>query len=647
MKKWILFCSLLLCTAILFGQHDRIDRLKQALAAATDEVSKVNYLDSLGDEYVFNDPDSTVKYSMQGLELARKINDENGEVQVLWNLAFGLSNLGNYTDALEYYYQDIALAGKLHDSSRLVWAYLALSDCYRNQSDFSNEFKSIGEARRWLRGNDPDLHTLYDRVISIYFVEINHPDSALIYAYRAMPLSTDWIYMNYVLGSAYEQLGKDSTSLSFFRKAITLSDTADHKNLIDYYNAISLLFWRQSRMDSAIYYAKMILGGGLNRYYPIGVMRASGLLAQIYETQKKTDSAFKYLKLTNTLKDSLFSQQKTRAAQSFAFNQQFREQELIRQKEQDASRLRWYGALASAGIILFVSGLLYRNNRQQKKAFKKLEKAQRQTERTLAELKKAQQQLIHSEKMASLGELTAGIAHEIQNPLNFVNNFSEVNQELIDELQEELRCGRLQTAIGISDDIRINEQKISQHGKRADGIIKGMLQHSRSGTGQKEPADINALADEYLRLCYHGLRAREKGFNVILETELGGTLPYATIVVQDIGRVLLNLFNNALYSMLQKVRKGGADYKPVLKLTTAMAGDWIEIRVRDNGSGIPIHVLEKIFNPFFTTKPAGEGTGLGLSLSYDIITKGHGGTIEAVTGEGVFAEFIIRLPVQP
>jgi C4-dicarboxylate-specific signal transduction histidine kinase len=277
--------------------------------------------------------------------------------------------------------------------------------------------------------------------------------------------------------------------------------------------------------------------------------------------------------------------------------------------------------------------------------FVRLEAAKQEVDRTLSELKAAQSQLIQSEKMASLGELTAGIAHEIQNPLNFVNNFSEVNIELIDEMKTELAEGNHPAATALSDDIRQNLEKINFHGKRADSIVKNMLQHSRKSTGQKEAADINALTDEYLRLCYHGLRAKEKWFNVKLETQYAEELPKARIVTQDIGRVLLNLFTNAFYSLMQKAKKEGEGFQPLIRVVTAQSKDMIEIRIRDNGIGIPASVLDKIYHPFFTTKPAGDGTGLGLSLSYDIITKEHSGTIEVATAEGEYAEFILRLPV--
>ena len=274
---------------------------------------------------------------------------------------------------------------------------------------------------------------------------------------------------------------------------------------------------------------------------------------------------------------------------------------------------------------------------------------------TVDSLKKTQSQLIQSEKMASLGELTAGIAHEIQNPLNFVNNFSEVNTELIDELEQEIDKGNLNEVRSIAKDIKENERKINHHGKRADAIVKGMLQHSRTSSGQKEPTDINALADEYLRLAYHGLRAKDKSFNASFKTNLDNSIDKVNIIPQDIGRVLVNLINNAFYAVGEKRKQTsnarpddlvGRGYEPIVTVTTKKIDGKVELKVVDNGNGIPQKVLDKIFQPFFTTKPTGEGTGLGLSLSYDIITKGHGGELKVETKEGEGTEFIIQLPNQ-
>jgi signal transduction histidine kinase len=245
--------------------------------------------------------------------------------------------------------------------------------------------------------------------------------------------------------------------------------------------------------------------------------------------------------------------------------------------------------------------------------------------------------------MASLGELTAGIAHEIQNPLNFVNNFSELNKELVDELQTELRLGNTEEVLTISNDIKANEEKINHHGKRADAIVKGMLQHSRSSSGQKEPTNINTMADEYLRLAYHGLRAKDKSFNATLKTDFDESIGSINIIPQDIGRVVLNLINNAFYAVDEKKKQTGEGYEPTVSISTKKKNDKVEISIADNGNGIPQKILDKIFQPFFTTKPTGQGTGLGLSLSYDIV-KAHGGELKVETTEGEGSEFIIQLP---
>jgi len=281
-----------------------------------------------------------------------------------------------------------------------------------------------------------------------------------------------------------------------------------------------------------------------------------------------------------------------------------------------------------------------------------------QLEKTLKDLKAAQAQLIQSEKMASLGELTAGIAHEIQNPLNFVNNFSDVNAELIDEAKLEMEKGNIVELKAILNDIKDNEQKINHHGKRADAIVKNMLQHSRTSSGQKEPTDINALADEYLRLAYHGLRAKDKSFNATTKTDFGENIGTVNLIPQDIGRVILNLINNAFYAVDEKKKHTstgsvqnarpddlvGRGYEPIVSLCTKKNNGKVEISVKDNGNGIPQKIVDKIFQPFFTTKPTGQGTGLGLSLSYDIV-KAHGGELKVETKEGEGTEFIIKLSV--
>jgi two-component system NtrC family sensor kinase len=373
--------------------------------------------------------------------------------------------------------------------------------------------------------------------------------------------------------------------------------------------------------------------------------------------------ALEHYKLFSLYRDSLMNVEAAIKSVQAKMQYEFDKKEAVAKAEQarkDAEQRRikniQYFTIAALIVLLLVILLIafiqWRNNNQKKKANAVLQQQKEKVENTLTELKSTQYQLIQSEKMASLGELTAGIAHEIQNPLNFVNNFSEVNTELIAEMKDELKAGNKEDAIAIANDIADNEQKINHHGKRADAIVQGMLQHSRSSSGVKEPTDINALADEYLRLAYHGLKAKDKSFNATMKTDFDESIGNINIIPQDIGRVLLNLYSNAFYAVTEKKKQQSENYEPTVTLTTKRSSSLptlregrgeVEIKVKDNGNGIPQNVLDKIFQPFFTTKPTGQGTGLGLSLSYDII-KAHGGEIKVETKEGEGTAFTIILP---
>jgi len=376
------------------------------------------------------------------------------------------------------------------------------------------------------------------------------------------------------------------------------------------------------------------------------------------------DSAFIYQGLAMAAKDSLNNIEKINQFNNIGFDEQLRLEQVEQDKIQLQNSIRTYAMLIGILVFMVIAFLLYRNSRNRQKSNillqhqkQEIEVQKENIEQTLSELKSTQAQLIQSEKMASLGELTAGIAHEIQNPLNFVNNFSEVNRELIDEVEGERskvngeRDEELETEL--LGDIKQNTEKIIHHGKRADAIVKGMLQHSRTTSSQKEPTDLNALCDEYFRLSYHGLRAKDKNFNTEMKADFDNSIGEINIVPQDIGRVLLNLYNNAFYAVNEKKRLLADSYQPIAKVTTLRLNDKIEIKIEDNGNGIPRNIVDKIFQPFFTTKPTGEGTGLGLSLSYDTI-KAHGGEIKVETlsaeaaaqagKEGDATTFIIQLP---
>ena len=402
------------------------------------------------------------------------------------------------------------------------------------------------------------------------------------------------------------------------------------------YNDISSYYKRNNQSDSTIYYAEKGLSEATRVSYSLGILNASEILAEQYETINAVKALY-FFKLAAKTRNKIYGAGNIQIIRDMIAQNEDKQQALETARVESRNRIRLNTLLGSLFTLLVVAILLFRNNRMKQKAKQNIELA-------FDQLKAAQAQLIQSEKMASLGELTAGIAHEIQNPLNFVNNFSEVNTELAEELNDEIEKGNMEEAKDISRDIIENEQKISHHGKRAETIVKGMLQHSRSSTGQKELTDLNALADEYLRLAYHGLRAKDKSFNADFHLEVDDNLPKIKVIPQEIGRVLLNLINNAFYAVDKKAKAEVDGYKPEVTISLKKLNVHIEIIVEDNGYGIPANIKDKIFQPFFTTKPTGEGTGLGLSLSYDIIMA-HAGVLNVETIEEEGTKFTIILPV--
>ena len=411
------------------------------------------------------------------------------------------------------------------------------------------------------------------------------------------------------------------------------------------YLQMALVLKQTYQLDSAVIYAKQAYDFAENYQNLLLKSEAADFLSNYY-IGKNNNEALRYLQEANKIKDSLHSVEKAQAVQNLAFQEQSRLKTIEAERLQARNRFRLYTVLGITFTILAVTLVLYRSNRTKQRANTLLKKQKDTIELTLGQLKTTQAQLIQSEKMASLGELTAGIAHEIQNPLNFVNNFSEVNSELLDELEQEAENGNIKAVQSISNALRENENKIAHHGRRAEEIVKSMLQHSRASSGNKEATEINKLVDESLRLSYHAIRAKDKAFNVTIQTDLDKSIGKILVVPQDIGRVLLNIINNAFYSVAEKKKTANVEYNPIVSISTQIPEESpgnVEIRVADNGVGVPEKQITKIFQPFFTTKPAGHGTGLGLSLSYDII-KAHGGSIKVNPDKKDGAEFIIHLP---
>jgi signal transduction histidine kinase len=654
-NNFFLLLTLMFLSKATFAQIPNVDRLKQKLVSATEDTARVNALWNLALAYVFSNPDTGANYARQGLELARKIGYKPGEAYCFDFLGLASNFSGDYTNALQYGLQSLSIFRDLQDTTGMVPACMAVMTVYKSLEDYDQVLKYSYMAQRLLGFSQSTFPKFASNSASIVcmitgttYEKRNQLDSALYYTTKALTLDDSWFGPYLGIGEAYTGLGQYDSALHYLRNGINGAIRGNSLVfLTDLYNDMSQVFELSGHNDSSVYYAyKTIQQAGVMTI-TLEVLQASMQLAKLYELKGKPDSIIKYLKLAHILKDSLFSRKKTREAQNFAFNEVLHQQELFAQRQKEKSQLRIVILLVVLSVFLLIAFFLWRNNKQKQKANRLLESKNRQIENALKELKSTQSQLIQSEKMASLGELTAGIAHEIQNPLNFVNNFSEVNKELIGELVEEVDKGNTEEVKAIAKDINDNSEKINHHGKRADAIVKGMLQHSRASSGQKELTDINALCDEYLRLAYHGLRAKDKFFNAKFETDFDNSIGKINIIPQEIGRVILNLINNAFYAASHPSKGGLSDSDngkaPSVWVSTKRENNKILISVRDNGAGIPSNISDKIFQPFFTTKPTGQGTGLGLSLSYDIV-KAHGGAIKVETGEGEGSEFVVMLP---
>jgi two-component system NtrC family sensor kinase len=641
------------------GQTKYIDSLKHELATAKEDSNKVKLYNALGYQYFFNLPDTAILYGQRALQLSEKIKFKRGEASSYFTLWVPMFTKGEYIKALDYGYKELHLYEELKDEKNIAGSHMSLANIYREQGDLrralehtfimKNSFEKLGM-------NDPaTLVNVHGNLATIYEQD-NQLDSAILHGQKAIdnaklanfqPTDNYVAYIRETIGHAYLKKKNYSKAMEYFKEVLPVY-IANHdvKEILSTNYGIAASFAGMNNIDSALWYARKTYKERQHSGFIKNLQTITALLATIYKQKGMIDSSAIYMEQSMNLKDSLYSQAKEREIQNLVFEEQQREQQLLEARANYKRQLLTYGIIAAFIIALIFTSILWRNNKQKQKANILLQQQKEKVENALAELQTTQAQLIQSEKMASLGELTAGIAHEIQNPLNFVNNFSEVNKEMVDELQAELKSGNVDEAIAISNDIKENEEKINHHGKRADAIVKGMLQHSRKSSGVKELTDINALCDEYLRLSFHGLRAKDKSFNADFKTDFDSSLEKINIVPQDIGRVLLNLINNAFYAVNEKKKNvEDSSYVPTVTIVTKKLNDAIKIIVQDTGNGIPQNIIDKIFQPFFTTKPTGEGTGLGLSLAYDIITKEHNGTIKVNSKENEGSEFIITFPV--
>jgi signal transduction histidine kinase len=683
---FFIFCLYLLFNNSLLAQPN-IAELKEAYLMAKDDSTRQNAIHNLVNHYAEIDRDSALYFNEQRLVIAKKIGYKLLEAAALNVKGYQKIQKGEYAEALKCLQESLKITQDSNNLEVNHWIIVfpfhipgkerfhVMSSCMhqfgilmRETDNLPKEFECFKKALLLARQvNSIDRQMISNSNLGSAFLRKGMPDSALYHAQQSDSCALLPGFKGLfggrnkaLMGDVYFKQGDYRQAKLLYLKGLDLSiKTNNQFNIAIAKHKLSQLYLKIKQNDSALFYAKdnlssmyLVKQNFANFQLNLGTLYEDIFFA--YKQNNQQDSAYKYLLITSQIKDSLYKVRiaNLSAFQNVSFEETLRLESLESEQLQTESKIRIYSLLAGLMVVSVIGIILFRNNNQRKKSNllltsqkNEIEQQKKQVEESMERLQSTQSQLVQAEKMASLGELTAGIAHEIQNPLNFVNNFAEINTELIDELKKEIEPAGIISANELVEDIKANSEKITHHGNRADAIVKSMLQHSRKTSAQKELTDINALCDEYMRLFYHGLRAKDKSFNAEYDTKFDTTLPLISVIPQDIGRVILNLINNAFYAVnaRQKMEQDSG-YKPLVTLTTSKQGDQVVIEVADNGTGMPEQVKEKIFQPFFTTKPTGEGTGLGLSLSYDIVTKGHGGSINVSTSTNQGTVVSVQLP---
>jgi two-component system, NtrC family, sensor kinase len=677
MKKRTLTLFLSLICSIGFAQQSKIDSLRNVLNTATHDSIRLRSITNIYQYYEATNNDSTLFYATKGLSLARKNKQSLYEGRFLVAQAAALRQKGDYAATLKNLLQAFeilqnpaseknayGLDNKTPAEFRLARLDFAHQVYGGLMEETGNTEQAIFHVKESIR--IASLTQNYFRIsaglaaIANKYLDADQLDSVEVYAQKSLKFGEQinkndrfkiWPFL--ILAGKNFKSKNDELGRKYLYQALQVATKYKEVNrtmLATVYRRLSEMHQEGGVKDSTLYYAKKAYEVGsepglINTKW----FRDGGVYEDLYKAyllNNKMDSAFKYQGLILTTRDAwnIEKYKNLAAFQSMLLSEATRLKELEKQQIETQSKNRTYAFLAVLAVLSIIGFILYRNNRQKQKANTVLQEQKDKVESTLSKLKSTQNQLIQSEKLASLGELTAGIAHEIQNPLNFVNNFSEMSVELANELKAERQKAESKRDIELEDellsDLIQNQEKINLHGKRASSIVKGMLEHSRTSTGERVLTDINKLTDEYLRLSYHGLKAKNKDFNSDFQTDFDENLPKIEVIPQDIGRVLLNIINNAFYAV-----NVARTTSLLVIVQTKYTDTAIEIKIKDNGSGMSEATKAKIFQPFFTTKPTGSGTGLGLSLAYDIITKGHGGTIECESVEGEGTTFIVKLPI--
>jgi signal transduction histidine kinase len=651
-----------------FGQNERVLQLMNDLETASTDSAKIYLNKQLGYYYQNVNQNKALEYFDAGLKAAVNANDSLQIANIHFAKGYTYRLLIEFPDALDNYLKSARIYEILNDNWRLVNTYFSIVNLYTSNEDVSKQTEYLNKAEQLvIKENDSSQISNFYTKKGIIYDQQGKLDSAVILLEKALEIALK-INDSNEIGSSLTNLGlslkhqnKNQEALVQFEKALQIYlSKNDPFSLGALYNNIASTYFQLGNYQSALENFNLSIKYGVEAGSPEILLENYKNLASMYGESKSYKDQVAYLNKYYTLKDSLYTidkeNQLTQLESDYIIekkNLELETKDLEIQKKQ-AQNITYIVLFIFSILILVLLIIFYKRSRRKNQLLTSknevINQQKTELENTLENLKSTQAQLIQSEKMASLGELTAGIAHEIQNPLNFVNNFSEVSAELIEEIEEERaksQEARDETLVSeILGDIKQNLEKINHHGKRADAIVKGMLEHSRTGSGEKELTDINTLAGEYLNLTYQSFKSKNKEVEIELIKDLDPTIPKIELVRADIGKVLLNILNNAFYACTHsEFLIQNSELKPLVTVSTSPleGGGGVQISIKDNGPGIPDAIRDKIFQPFFTTKPTGQGTGLGLSLSYDIV-KAHGGEIKLESKAGEGSSFNISLP---
>ncbi|GGF20017.1 tetratricopeptide repeat-containing sensor histidine kinase [Hymenobacter cavernae] len=679
--RGLFFLILLLIPALAQAQSPQTAVLRRALAQATTDSSRVLLLADLSASYRYSDFDSVQWYARQGLHLAWKIGYRKGEGRCLSRIGILMGERGNLPQALRTDLKALKINEEVHDLEGTARTLNQTGLLYHALDDERPALAYFFRAKRVYE----QAHTSDDsQVISVLanigasYTALRRLDSATYYLNRAYQLTRQSQNVNqscwgnpepYVLrelGLLQAALGHDTEAIRYYRlSAKAAIPEHDLRSSSRAYQYLAELYENRQQPDSSVYYARKALTMGQALPFVVGVVRTSNLLAEAFQAHKQRDSTLKYMNIMLQAEDSLYDPQRIKQLDAIGFAEQQRLRELEIERIHFHAQVRLYALTAGAGVLLLVALLLWRNNKLQKQANSRLHTLNQQViqqkeeltaqrdnlARTLLELKETQSQLVLREKMASLGELMASVAQEIQKPVQHVRDFAGISEALCQELHTEF--GKLTLP---ADDweyldetlqnLRQHQEKIVHYGQRANSIVLGMLEYASGEPSPRKPTDLNTLIESSLRLAYHEMRGKHRNFNVALLPALDPALGTVQTVHHDLARALIQLFLNAFYSVQERQRLAEEGYVPQVTVSTQRLADHVELRIRDNGLGIPVDMQSTVFQRFSVNKVAGESTGLGLPLSYDIITKGHKGTLTVETQKGEFTEFVVTLPIE-